>query len=411
MKMPATITRIQQISSELNGRFRQRTEVIECMLASMLAGELVLLLGPRGEAKTAIVEALAEYVNGGQHFSAGLAKSSTPDDILGGVDVVALQAGTYRRNVDGFLPTATTFLLDEGFKSNNPTLQALLRVLSEREFQGVKIPALFGAIASNELPPELRGQKQGKSTDLGPFEDSLLAFFDRFFHKLEVLPLEAGSADWDSVIFGAVSETRNPKLFVTPAEIRDLQDQVKKVVIPDSVQGSIRQLAISLADTKTNVHVSTRTWRKAIRMLQAHAMLAGRAEVKRSDLRWLEYALWTTPDQKAVIRSAITSIGSPELKEALATENKVAELFSAYKRQHLQNNQNGLVIMDSPVSNLSHVAAQEPFILQLKTLATEIMQLSIPDEDKQEVNRVLEFVDKCRKAVMADMLQRLKALS
>lgn len=410
MKLPATITRIQQISTELNDRFRQRWEVIECMLASMLAGELVLLLGPRGEAKTAIVEALAEYVNGGQHFSVGLAKSSTPDDILGGVDVVALQAGTYRRNVDGFLPTATTFLLDEGFKSNNPTLQALLRVLSEREFQGVKIPALFGAIASNELPPELRGQKQGKSTDLGPFEDSLLAFFDRFFHKLEVLPLEAGSADWDSVIFGAVSETRNHKLFVTPAEIRDLQEQVKKVVIPESVQGSIRQLAISLADTKTNVHVSTRTWRKAVRMLQAHAMLAGRTEVKRSDLRWLEFALWTTPDQKAVIRSAISSIGSPELKEALATENKVAELFSAYKRQYLQNNQNGLVICDSPVSNLSHVAAQEPFILALKTLGNELMQLDTPDEDRQEVSRIMIFIETCRKAVMADMLQRLKAL-
>ena len=411
MKLPATITRIQQISNDLNGRFRQRWEVIECMLASMLAGELVLLLGPRGEAKTAIVEALAEYINGGQHFSVGLAKSSTPDDILGGVDVVALQAGTYRRNVNGFLPTATTFLLDEGFKSNNPTLQALLRVLSEREFQGVKIPALFGAIASNELPPELRGQKNGKSTDLGPFEDSLLAFFDRFFHKLEVLPLEAGSADWDNVIFGAVSETRNPKLFVTPAEIRDLQEAVKKVVIPESVQGSIRQLAISLADAKTNVHVSTRTWRKAIRVLQAHAMLAGRMEVKRSDLRWLEYALWTTPDQKAVIRSAISSIGSPELKEALATENKVAELFSAYKRQYLQNNQNGLVIMDSPVSNLSHVAAQEPFILALKTLGTELLQMDTPDEDKAEVNRVMQFIETCRKAVMADMLQRLKALS
>jgi MoxR-like ATPase len=411
MKLPATITRIQQISIDLNARFRQRWEVIECMLASMLAGELVLLLGPRGEAKTAIVEALAEYINGGQHFSVGLAKSSTPDDILGGVDVVALQAGTYRRNVNGFLPTATTFLLDEGFKSNNPTLQALLRVLSEREFQGVKIPALFGAIASNELPPELRGQKNGKSTDLGPFEDSLLAFFDRFFHKLEVLPLEAGSADWDNVIFGAVSETRNPKLFVTPAEIRDLQEAVKKVVIPESVQGSIRQLAISLADAKTNVHVSTRTWRKAIRVLQAHAMLAGRMEVKRSDLRWLEYALWTTPDQKAVIRSAISSIGSPELKEALATENKVAELFSAYKRQYLQNNQNGLVIMDSPVSNLSHVAAQEPFILALKTLGTELLQMDTPDEDKAEVNRIMQFIETCRKAVMADMLQRLKALS
>ena len=417
MKMQNTlIQRVQTISAELNSRFRQRSEVIECMLASMIAGELVLLLGPRGEAKTAIVEALAEYITGGTHFSVGLAKSSTPDDILGGVDVVALQNGTYTRNVNGFLPTATTFLLDEGFKSNNPTLQALLRVLSEREFQGVKIPAIFGAIASNELPPELRGQKGGKSADLGPFEDSLLAFYDRFFHKLEVQPLEAGTDDWNSVIFDNVSDSNNVKITatVTPEEIRQLQKTVRDIAIPEAVKDAIRKLAISLADQKTNVHVSTRTWRKAIKVMQAHAWLAGRNAVQRTDLKWLEYALWTTPDQKLVIRAAIAQLSSVEVQEANAAKIKAAQYFSAYQKQKLANmttgEAKGLTCMNDEVSNIMHAAVQEPFVIWLKNMTTELMQLEPEPEDASVIAENIHIIETIRKSVMADMMKRLKGV-
>jgi MoxR-like ATPase len=406
------LPKIQAIQADLNARFRQRGPVIQAMLASLLASELVLLIGPRGEAKTAIVEALSEYISDGKHFSVGLAKSSTPDDILGGVDVLALQHGTYRRNTDGFLPEATTFLLDEGFKSNNPTLQALLRVLSEREFQGQPIRALFGAICSNELPPELRGQKKGKSADLGPFEDSLLAFFDRFFHKLEVEPLGIGSGDWNAVVFDGVA-AQAAAASVTVAEIEALQALVDSVALPTGVQDAMREVATVLAagDAGGVVTVSTRTWRKATRMLRAHALLAGRMTVQRADLRILESALWTTPDQRPVIKEAIIQRGSPELSEALAVEQRVSELVAAYGQRRVQVSQTGdLSISEQPVSAMAAAASTETLAAFLKQQGNELRAISAKsNDDTGEVDRVIAFVDAQRGKLIDEITSRLRS--
>jgi hypothetical protein len=288
-------------------------------------------------------------------------------------------------------------------------------VLSEREFQGAKIPALFGAIASNELPAELRGQKDGKATDLGPFEDSLLAFFDRFFHKLEVTPLPCGSADWDSVVFGSVSDASAP-VRVTTAQIRVAQSYVDSVTIPEGVQKAVRAFAQALSNgvgSKNNVpvHVSTRTWRKAMRMLRAHALLDGRTEVKRADLKWLEHAFWTTPDQRAVIRECVFSVGSPEVNEAMVVEAKVAEFMAAYANRRLQVNQNGeIVTTPSPVSQLASAAVAEPLVTWLKRQENEMRQLAAKADDEPEIKRVLAEVGAHRASVTEDLVRKLKSL-
>lgn len=401
---------LRKIQNDLNRRFRKRETVVETMIASMLAGELVLLIGPRGEAKTAIVEALSGYISDGTHFSVGLAKSSTPDDILGGVDVVALQSGVYRRNVEGFLPKATTFLLDEGFKANNPTLQSLLRVLSEREFQGESLPCLFGAIASNELPPELRGQKNGKTTDLGPFEDSLLAFFDRFFHKIEVEALQSGTSDWEDVVFGNVSDTID-SIRVTVDEIRSAQRAVFHVALPETVRAAIRKIAGDLA--RESIHVSTRTWRKAMHVLRAHAWLDSRDEVRRSDLRWLAQAFWTTPDQRRRISEIVSISGSPELGEALSLELEVSELMHFYGAKGLTIKPTGEIeFSTTPVSGLSSVAVQEPLTILLRSHLIQLRQLetTAEPEDGPEMKRVIEYIEDSRTQVVDDMLKRLRSL-
>jgi len=401
------------IRDDLNKRFRRCEKSVETMMASMLAGELLLLIGPRGEAKTAVVEALAAYIEDGQHFSVGLAKSTTPDEIVGGLDTPSyIKEGVYRRNVDGFLPTATTFLLDEGFKGSNPVLQSMLRLLSERTFEGRPVPTLFGAICSNELPPELRGQKDGKSADLGPFEDSLLAFFDRFFHKIMVEPLPVGTSDWDDVIFGGCSDVAS-SVRVSVSDVRTAQDAVSSVVIPDVVKDAIRELSGTLASGSAGsvVHVSTRTWRKSINVLKAHALLAGRTTVQRSDLLWLENALWTTPDQRSTLREALLSVGSPESAEALSTEAKVAEFFAAFQAKRLTVSSSGdLSVGEYPLSDQRASVASEPLAIWLKQQAATLRQLEATAEDVVEIRRVRGWVEDVRSEVIEKMMARLRSV-
>ena len=346
---------------DANARYRASEEVFALMAASMLARENIILIGPPGCGKTGRVEALAGYIRDGKHVSIGLCKSSTDSDLYGGPDVPHLVGtGGYRRNTNGFLPTATTALLDEAFKAEGNLLQSGLRLFSEREFEGKEIPLLWAAIASNELPPELRGATNGIPADLGPLEESLLAFFDRFFYTVMVAPLEAGTQDWNEVVFGGVSRRADPTVGVTTAEVRALQAAVPLVSIPESVAAAIRELAVNLpmglegvADSQ--VTVSPRTWVKAIHVLKAHALLGRRSEVRLSDLRHLEHAFWITPDQRSVIAAQIGRVLSNKMSEADSSRRRSLDYQKAWALNMLISDS------DSPdlVSVVSHTLAKD----------------------------------------------------
>lgn len=64
------------LRAELMSLFPERANVIDGLLAAVLAGEHVLLLGPPGTAKSALVRALAQAF-GGSYFS-GCSPSSPP---------------------------------------------------------------------------------------------------------------------------------------------------------------------------------------------------------------------------------------------------------------------------------------------------------------------------------------------
>jgi len=72
----AALAPIQQLRQELNARFPERREVIDGALCAVLAGDHVLLVGPPGTAKSALVRAIAQAF-GGTYFERLLTKFST----------------------------------------------------------------------------------------------------------------------------------------------------------------------------------------------------------------------------------------------------------------------------------------------------------------------------------------------
>src|SRR3954447_25468617 len=99
------LSTIQQLRQELNARFPERRDVIDGALCAVLAGEHVLLLGPPGTAKSALVRAIAQAF-GGIYFERLLTKFSTPEELFGPISLKALEQDRFTRITQGKLPGA-----------------------------------------------------------------------------------------------------------------------------------------------------------------------------------------------------------------------------------------------------------------------------------------------------------------
>ena len=185
-----------------------------------------------------------------------------------------------------------------------------------------------------------------------------MAFMDRFFYTLEVSSLDPGTTDWEAVVFNDVTDSLG-KTTVTKAEVRALQAAVKHVEIPAVVINALRQLAMALPEglvgvPDSQVRVSARTWRKAMKALRGHALIDGRDTVKLQDLKWLQHAFWTTPDQKAIVAEQISKVLSERMAEADASVRKVEEYSTAMRDKRLVRDaqaENGLKIENTRIDD------------------------------------------------------------
>src|SRR6478609_5578295 len=159
--------RMQEAARVMEQHFLDKQEVVRLMLISVVAGEHMLLIGPPGTAKSAMVRLFARLIDA-QYFEYLLTRFTEPNELFGPVDIKAFREGTYTRKTESMLPDAEIVFLDEIFKSNSAILNALLSILNERKFSNgsklmdVPLLSMFGA--SNEVPND----------------ENLSAIFDRF---------------------------------------------------------------------------------------------------------------------------------------------------------------------------------------------------------------------------------------
>jgi len=166
-----TTQRLQHVARTLESTFLGKSEAVRLMLVAAIAGEHMVLIGPPGTAKSALIRLFAKLVDA-TYFEYLLTRFTEPNEIFGPIDIQAFRSGEYQRRMDGMLPQAEIVFLDEVFKANSAILNSLLSVLNERVYtvggSVWKTPLISAFGASNEVPND----------------EDLMAVFDRFLLRV-----------------------------------------------------------------------------------------------------------------------------------------------------------------------------------------------------------------------------------
>jgi MoxR-like ATPase len=285
------IDKLTAVLRYLKGTFVGKDDIIDLMGICLVGRENLFLLGPPGTAKSAMVHALGQLLEGNT-FEYLLTRFTEPNELFGPFDIRRLREGDLVTNTEGMLPEANLIFLDELLNANSAILNSLLMVLNERVFRRGRenrpLPALMIVGASNHLPED----------------DSLQALFDRFLIRAECANVDP--ADLQKVLHaGWVLEQRHNAQAptITAAEIKTLQGQIGLVELQD-----IRPVYIELVQKLRNagVQVSDRRAVKLQRLMAASALLCKRTKVIQSDLWVLRY-IWDNEEQREVIASIVNA--------------------------------------------------------------------------------------------------------
>jgi MoxR-like ATPase len=309
--------RLATVRAGLKAAFVERDGVVDALLTALIAGEHVLLLGPPGTAKSALVNALAGSIDGARCFVRLLTRFSGPEELFGPVSLAGLKADRYKRNTAGYLPECEVGFVDEVFKANSAILNSLLTLMQERAFDndGARVPCPLLTLvgASNELP-------EGRDLE---------AMFDRFALRLWV----GYVADRDKLA-GLLRQAvaggngKAPHVTLSLDDVRALQAQAAGMPVGDDVLGALCDVKADLE--AAGAVASDRTWCKAVRLLQARAVLDGDTAVTCDHLEVLCDALWREPSQRPVVQGEVGKRANPVAAEAVKLLDMAKAAFAAF---------------------------------------------------------------------------------
>jgi MoxR-like ATPase len=291
--------KLREVGRALEQRFLGKEELVRLMLVALAGGEHMLLVGPPGTAKSALVRHLARLIDA-RYFEYLLTRFSEPSELFGPVDIKAFREGSYLRRTEAMLPEAEIAFLDEIFKSNSAILNSLLTLLNERRFftgsRTIKVPlcSLYGA--TNEIPND----------------DALSAIFDRFL-------IRARSENLDSFHFHGLVERgvraevalatgadENLRPLVSVADLRLVHRRVEALLVfPEDFLARYKGLIFQMRSE--GISISDRRVVKLLKLFAASALIDGRPQVNDSDLFVLKH-VWNSVDQAPLLADLVTPV-------------------------------------------------------------------------------------------------------
>ncbi|MSP58880.1 MAG: AAA family ATPase [Myxococcales bacterium] len=279
--------------------FLDKQEIIRLLLISTVAGEHMVLVGPPGTAKSALVRLFARLVDA-KYFEYLLTRFTEPNELFGPVDIRAFREGVYTRRTETMLPEAEIVFLDEIFKSNSAILNSLLTIVNERTFSNgskvMKVPLLSMFGASNEVPND----------------ENLAAIFDRFLIRVASDNLD-GYHFHNLVSRGLATET---------AKITGREDQIKPLLSARDLHELHRRFDQHLQFSEDflskykgmifqirseGISVSDRRVVKLLKLFAASAVVDGRQQANDSDFFILRH-IWNNLDQTEILDEIVKPV-------------------------------------------------------------------------------------------------------
>ncbi len=374
---------VQEVARILNSHFLDKQEIIRLMLVSAIAGEHMVIVGPPGTAKSAMVGMFAKLVDA-RYFEYLLTRFTEPNELFGPVDIAAFREGRYTRRTENMLPQAEIVFLDEIFKSSSAILNSLLHVINERKFANgpniVQVPLISLYAASNEVPND----------------ESLAAMFDRFL--LRVLSDNLDSYHFGELMAKGVSlevarmTGRGDELrpVISARELRTLHAAFDRfMVFPDDFMAKYKGLIFQIRSE--GISVSDRRAVKLLKLFAASAVFDGRPRVHDGDFFVLRH-IWNNLDQVELLEEIVNPI------------------VDAYYRDHPADRR-----FIGPQASLDDLLSELNLIRELLTTGSELSDIQLFSQLKNlseikaaltampsdTANRMLREVDQLLETVFA----------
>jgi len=314
-----------------------REQLAELIVLAAVAQEHILVVGPPGTAKSAVVRRVAQAM-GGRYFEYLLGRFTEPSELFGAVDLKKLREGTVETDVTGMLPEADIVFLDEVFLGSTAILNTLLGVLNERRFRRghtqIHCPLRVCVGAANGLPDD----------------EALAAFSDRFLLHLFVDSVPDNQLE--AMLAGGWQSEQHPVQSLSGlSQLDTLSRSLKEVDLTRArplLAQAIRRLR------KAGIALSDRRIVKSQRLIAAAALLGGRTEAGEADLWPLLYALPTHEAQQH---------GREVLREIFANASN-SHLFSAVEEATLQPMSRLNRLQETAEDYLARSEAPEPQLVE-----------------------------------------------